>query len=250
MTPAWVCLGYAYSIATPQVWNTHFVLDTRQGLLLVDVPADPHVHFPRFGLDPARAEHIVLTHLHPDHVSGLPLLLQNLALRGRTRPLTVHGPAHALRGMQTWLRALGWEPWPWAFPVQWAARAVTATPTEVLTWAGVRVWAAAMRHHVPTWGLRLEGPAGRALAYSADTAPNPALDALADGAVWLFHEATGPYPGHSTAQQAGATAARTGVGQLLLVHVEPGREAELVRAAQATFSGPVRVPRVGERWPL
>ncbi len=250
MTPRWWCLGYAFSVATPQVWNTHFALTTAAGLLLVDVPADPHLHLPRWGLDPAQTEHVLLTHFHPDHVSGLPLLLQNLALRGRTRPLTVHGPAPALARAQAWLRALDWEPWPWAYPLRWQAAPVDATPQPVLDWGGVRVWAATMQHLVPTWGLRVEGPSGRAVAYSADTAPNPALDALARAASALFHEATGDFAGHSTPAQAGATAQRAGAQALYLVHVDPGRTAEAVRQARQTFAGPVAVPQPGQAWAL
>ncbi len=246
----WLLLGYAASVATPQVWPTHFALRTHAGLMLIDLPGDPHLHLPRFGLDPARAEHLVLTHFHPDHVSGLPLFLQNLALRGRRRPLHVHGPAATLQRAQAWLRALDWEPWPWAYAIQWHAPAVGRTPTLLLEWGSVRVFAATMQHVVPTWGLRVEGPSGRAVAYSADTEPNPALDALARDAAWLFHEATGPYPGHSTPAQAGQTARRAHAQRLYLVHLDPMTAAESVAQARAAFAGPVEVPQPGQSWTL
>ncbi|HEX3291205.1 MAG TPA: ribonuclease Z [Gaiella sp.] len=48
-------------------------------------------------------EDVFLTHLHADHVLGLPGMLKTFALRGREVPITVHGP----RGTRGLLRALG-----------------------------------------------------------------------------------------------------------------------------------------------
>jgi ribonuclease Z len=48
-------------------------------------------------------EDVFLTHLHADHVLGLPGMLKTFALRGREVPVTVHGP----RGTAGLLRALG-----------------------------------------------------------------------------------------------------------------------------------------------
>ena len=48
-------------------------------------------------------EHVFLTHLHADHVLGLPGMLKTYALRGRETPITVHGP----RGTRALLGALG-----------------------------------------------------------------------------------------------------------------------------------------------
>jgi ribonuclease Z len=48
-------------------------------------------------------ERVFLTHLHADHVLGLPGMLKTFALRGRELPITVFGP----RGTQSLLRSLG-----------------------------------------------------------------------------------------------------------------------------------------------
>ena len=47
-------------------------------------------------------EHVFLTHLHADHVLGLPGMLKTFALRGRDVPIAVHGP----RGTKALLDAL------------------------------------------------------------------------------------------------------------------------------------------------
>jgi len=48
-------------------------------------------------------EHVFLTHLHADHVLGLPGMLKTFALRGREVPMTVYGPG----GTAALMRALG-----------------------------------------------------------------------------------------------------------------------------------------------
>ena len=48
-------------------------------------------------------EHVFLTHLHADHVLGLPGMLKTFGLRGREVPITVYGP----RGTRALLGALG-----------------------------------------------------------------------------------------------------------------------------------------------
>jgi ribonuclease Z len=48
-------------------------------------------------------EHVFLTHLHADHVLGLPGMLKTFALRGREVPMTVYGPS----GTASLIRALG-----------------------------------------------------------------------------------------------------------------------------------------------
>jgi ribonuclease Z len=48
-------------------------------------------------------EHVFLTHLHADHVLGLPGMLKTFGLRGREAPITVYGP----RGTRALLGALG-----------------------------------------------------------------------------------------------------------------------------------------------
>ena len=64
---------------------------------------------------------------------------------------------------------------------------------------------------------------GKALVYSADTEPCPAVQALAKGAAVLIHEATtaNPFEGHTTPRQAGTVAATAGVARLVLVHFSP-----------------------------
>ncbi len=107
-----------------------------------------------------------------------------------------------------------------------------------------RISSSPVRHLVPTIGLRLERADGqRAIAYSSDTEPCPALVRLAGGADVLIHEASGGGVGHSTPSQAGCVARDAEVGRLLLIHY-PSQSLELasfVDQAKEYFRGEVEL---------
>lgn len=110
-----------------------------------------------------------------------------------------------------------------------------------------RVRTAAMRHPVPTLGMRFELN-GAALAYSADSGPTDELVRVADGADVFLAEATWIDPPswadpiHMTSSETGEIARRAGVGRLVVTHVWPTNPKETVveRAAEA-FGGPVEL---------
>jgi ribonuclease Z len=59
--------------------------------------------------------HIFVTHLHGDHVYGLPGLLETLDFDGRDEPLTIHVPPGQKGAMKTFVNALGARP---SYPLQ------------------------------------------------------------------------------------------------------------------------------------
>src|SRR4030067_2451562 len=89
--PKLVILGSSNAIPDESHENTHMALVGRERTVLVDCPGNPLVRVRRSGLDVSALTDLVLTHFHPDHVSGFSLLLMNLWLLGRKRPLVVHG---------------------------------------------------------------------------------------------------------------------------------------------------------------
>jgi ribonuclease BN (tRNA processing enzyme) len=107
---------------------------------------------------------------------------------------------------------------------------------------------AAMRHYVPTLGMRIEAD-GAAIGYSADTAPTEALVELAAGADVLVAEATlasrdGLETLHLSAAEAGEHAAGADAGRLVLSHLRAERDRAAERAAGA-FRGDIAVAEEG-----
>src|SRR5699024_10015940 len=102
----------------------------------------------------------------------------------------------------------------------------------------LEVRAAPGKHAVPVIGLRFTSKrGGGVVAYSADTERTEAMVRLAANADLLVHEASGPFPGHSSAADAAAVAKAAQVKRLVLVHLPalPDGGKEILAEAQAIF---------------
>ncbi len=196
---------------------------------------------------------VFLTHLHADHWLGLPGLLKTFDLRGRERPLTVHGPRGLRELLVLALRAAG--------RVAFELEVVELETGDVLARDGYRIAPVPVAHRVPAFGyvvfederpgvfdpesaerlglvpgpefgqvqrgetirgVRPEhvlGPprAGRKIALSGDTGPCETLRVAAHEADVLVHEAT-------FAEEERERAAETG-------HSTAGQAAALARDA-------------------
>ncbi len=69
-----IVLGSANAIPDESAENTHFLVQVGQRVVLVDCAGSPLVHIPKAGVNFDQIEDIILTHFHPDHVSGVPAL--------------------------------------------------------------------------------------------------------------------------------------------------------------------------------
>jgi ribonuclease Z len=235
-----VVLGTANAIPDPERENTHLALVGTNCAVLIDCVGTPTVHLARAGIPMASLTDLIVTHFHPDHVSGVPLLLMNMWLLGREEPLRVYGLHHCLERLEHMMALYHWDNWPDFFPVAFH-RLPEREQILVLESEDFRVYSSPVRHIVPTIGLRVESTNGsRAVVYSGDTEPCSAVIRLANGADVLIHEASGGGVGHSTAAQAGEVARQAEVGHLVLIHYPGGeRSAGLEAQAQAVFQGRV-----------
>ncbi len=77
-------------------FGRHFsatVVQRGRRLLLFDCGEGTQFQFVQHGLKMPRIEAIFISHVHGDHLYGLPGLLSTLGLLGHTKPLTLVGPA-------------------------------------------------------------------------------------------------------------------------------------------------------------
>lgn len=243
--PKLIILGVSNAIPTLQSETTHIALVGTERMVLIDSGGNPILRLEEAGLDFNRLTDLILTHFHPDHVSGVPLLLMDMWLMGRQTPLNVYGLHHTLDRIEGLMGFYDWSHWPNFFPVVFH-RIPSKEMTEVMQCAEFRICASPVRHVVPNIGLRIE-PAGggTVVAYSCDTEPCDEVVRLGAGADLLIHEAAGQAPGHSSARQAGEIAAKAGAGKLYLIHYPTGRflNGDPVAEARAAFSGEVVLAR-------
>jgi phosphoribosyl 1,2-cyclic phosphodiesterase len=188
--------------------------------------------------EPSDELHILLTHLHLDHLQGLGFF------RPLFRPdLDVHiwGPASPVQSLQDRIAIYLSPP---LFPVRLGDIPARLTfhdaPEESVSIGSATVRAAKVTHQGPTVGYRIEEE-GRALVYLPDHEPSLGVHLrdqpstwmsgydVARGADVLFHDAQygdDEYPhhvgwGHSCIEHALAFAAKADVGTVVLFHHDP-----------------------------
>jgi ribonuclease Z len=207
---------------------------------------------------------LFLTHLHSDHITDLnDIYTMRWVMSFQPNPLIVFGPAGTsalLESTEAMLEPdigyrLGHHD-----DLQWRP---SATVTEVdrgvvFDDGGVRVTAAPTDHAPvrPTVGFRIDEEE-RSVVIAGDTVPCAGLDELCAGADMLVHTVvrrdlieqfglprlTDVLDYHSSVPDAAQTAARAGIGSLVLTHLvpapAPGTEQEWLDQAQAHFQGEV-----------
>ena len=124
----------------------------------------------------------------------------------------------------------------------------TYDPAGVLAIGDLSVRFAPTSHYIPTFAMRFE-LGDRSITYSADTAPDDRVAALARGTsifvceATLSHEGEAQLPrGHSSARQAARMASDAGVERLLLTHYPATLDAAAMAAdAREIFTGSMSV---------
>ena len=238
-----IILGTATNIPDASHENTHMVLLSNERKVLIDGPANPYSRLLQVGVEPNELTDLVLTHFHPDHVGGIPLLLMAMGLSGRKAPLNIYANQHCMERMLRSLEDFGWDKWH-----DYEIKMETLPESErhlCVQSDAFDLFTSPVKHFIPAVGLRIEPKGdGRVLAYSGDTAPVQSLDRLAEGSEILIHEAAGASAGHSSARQAGETAEKANVKDLYLVHypVNGYDKKNLVEDVKKVFSGRVWIP--------
>lgn len=241
--PKLVILGSSYSIPDENHENTHMAVVGRDRTILIDCVSNPIVRLHQAGLNHENISDLIITHFHPDHVSGIPLLLMDMWLLGRRTSFNLYGLEFTLERIRKLMELYDWGNWPNFFPVSF-----NPLPEEEMTpvlesdeW---RIFSSPVSHLIPTIGLRIEfQQTKKVLAYSCDTDPCPQVVRLAKEADVLIHETSGNSPGHSSASQAGDIAQQAGVKSLYLIHYPPKMADSLFPLASKNFGGPVALAK-------
>ena len=223
------------------------------------------------GVGPSALTALLLTHLHSDHIADLGDLIISgwITNFGTPKPLVIIGPPGTKTVVDATLVAFGSD-----IGYRIAHHADLNAPPDVQVHeytegqvgvtrrakrrgmaAGVTIRVAPTDHRPvePTIAFRVEYD-GASVVLAGDSVPCASLDALASGAGALVHTvirkdivALSPQQRvrdildyHSSVEEAAATAARAGVGTLVLTHyvpaIAPGQEDEWRALAATEFS--------------
>lgn len=122
-------------------------------LILFDCGEGTQVSMRRAGWGFKGLSAICLSHLHADHVAGLPGLLLSVANAGRTEPLDVYGPVHS-RIVVAGLRVI-------APRLPYEVRVHEIGKANGLAWNGATLATLLVDHSVPCLAYRLDLPRAR-----------------------------------------------------------------------------------------
>ncbi len=236
-----IILGSAAAVADAEHDNTHFILEGDTHSILVDCGSNPLGKIHKLGINDNQMQHMILTHFHPDHVSGVPNMLMHMWLLGRTAPLCIYGLDHCIDRVEIMLDSFSWHDWPNFFPVTFQ-RIAEANDTPVMDNDDFVITSTPTRHFIPTMGLRVFNKrTGKLLSYTCDSEPIPELVDIGRGADIFIHEASGRGPGHCSARDAGETATAAGAKSLYLIHYQVWNTdpTPLISEAQRAYDGPV-----------
>jgi ribonuclease BN (tRNA processing enzyme) len=221
-----------------------YLLQTAKARVLLDIGSGALAKL-QLALDYTLLDAIVISHMHPDHFFDLVPLRYGLK----------YGEPHPPRRMPLWLppggaKVLlamsdlieGSDATDFFASVYEVAEYDSLQP---LTVRDLSLSFRQTRHYIDAFAIRAECE-GRAITYSADTAPCDAVvEHARNSGVFLCEAALGldteeGKRGHTSAEEAGEMAARAGAGRLVLTHYPAAFQPEaLVAAAKRAFDGPI-----------
>jgi len=245
-------LGTGASVATVERDNTALLISAGDRLILVDGSGSLMRKIKLLNLSPERIAAVLVTHIHPDHVFGLPALIHGLM--NHDLRIRFYGSGEALDFCRNMLELFGLMREKIRCRVEFAPME-DGRSRDILS--GLRVRALAVPHTTSSLAYWFEfGDKERALVYSGDTPPHSPLFELAAGIDTLIHdcshssrtavESPQTPPLHTDALTLGRMAEAAGVRRLVPVHFsgDPGfSEREIEAEIRRHFSGELIIPR-------
>jgi ribonuclease Z len=208
---------------------------------------------------------LFLTHLHSDHVVGIPDLWLTGWARGRKVPFQVWGPAGTKEMMSHLTEAFQFDIQIRQQDDRLPVRGVDVLAKDieqgvVYDNAGIKVTAFAVDHGQvkPALGYRIDF-AGHSVVLSGDTRYSENLLHFSQGTDVLIHEVIDPEAfraknpsvseerfraivgHHTTAEQAGTIFSRVKPKLAVYSHIVPGDTTSLLPLTRKTYSGPLEV---------
>ncbi|NOY77129.1 MAG: ribonuclease Z [Calditrichaeota bacterium] len=222
----WHVLGSASGLTVPNRFHSAYLLENKGKFLLIDAGDGVSYTLARQKKSPLAIESVLISHTHPDHVGGLPLLLQFMMMSGRKAPLDIFLPAFYKDFFVEQLYRFYIFPETWPFPIHihtleqsllfWDSLQVTSFPTRHLS----GVAETARRHGVgiESYGFRFQ-VGSRILVFTSDIQSVQAVSPHIQTADWLFIEGA-----HTSPDEICQFAVEKNIPHVRITHVPPELE--------------------------
>ena len=215
-------LGCGDAFGSGGRFQTCYLIDSAESATLLDCGATALVAMRRFGVEPARIDRILISHLHGDHFGGLPfLLLDAQFVSRRDQPLLIAGPPGIERRLRESQEVL--FPGSSTLKLRFSLEIVELEAGRNARFGDVAAKPFSVVHPsgAPSFALRLSWP-DRTVAFSGDTEWTDALIDVARGADLFISECYGydaKAPYHLNFKTLSARREELRVKRLLLTHL-------------------------------
>src|SRR5690554_791283 len=153
-------LGTGAAIPTLVRGTTSQFINCKQRSILIDCGEGTQLQMRKFKIKFQNTQVILISHLHGDHVFGLPGLISTMQLLGRKKPLTIIGPK-GIKGFLT--NQFKWVGMYNGFPIEFKELAPN-TSDLVFEDKCLKIQTFPLKHRVHTQGYRIdEKPGNRRL---------------------------------------------------------------------------------------
>jgi ribonuclease BN (tRNA processing enzyme) len=210
--------------------------------------------------DQARVRHVLLSHLHIDHIASLPIFVEN-AYEGKGECVTVHAYADVLDGLRQ--HVFNERIWPDFMKLSRNQapflKLEPLEPGRTIELDGLRITPVPVNHVVPTLGYVIADDTAT-VVFPSDTGPTDAIWEHANAAANLkavFLEATFPNDMAGLAQLSKHLTAATFAAEarklhrtvpLIAVHIKARFYDQVVRELQALGLPNLEIGRQGKRY--
>jgi ribonuclease Z len=105
MVPFYVTiLGSSSAIPTPIRFTTSQVVNHNNRLFMIDCGEAAQIQMRRFDIKSGRINHIFISHLHGDHIFGLPGLISSMKMGGKKGELHIHAHSEMQKVLSTLMK--------------------------------------------------------------------------------------------------------------------------------------------------
>lgn len=251
-------LGTGGAMSTSERDNASFLFNNGRKIILIDCPGSALQKVQKFGLNPRDLEAIVVTHVHPDHIYGLPAVFHSLMLEEGL--IRVYGSEESIQFCIRFLDLFGLrQP---KFKTRAEFRAVASGQDFSISEA-TDVTAIQVTHHPSSLAYHFHLSGGIEFLYSGDTPAASSPIKRAGSLDYLCHDCSSPsrffeqypvlYSMHTNSLELGRLAEEAGVKTLIPCHFFGEVEfslKEIEEEVRRNYRGRLLIPRDLERYTL
>ncbi|OQX54709.1 MAG: hypothetical protein B5M54_04815 [Candidatus Aminicenantes bacterium 4484_214] len=180
-------LGTGGAVASQERDNISFLIEESAVLSLIDCPGAVVQKIKKVSYRPQDLKFIFITHIHPDHIYGLPSLIHSLMLEEMN--LLLFGSAETIGFCAQLLDLFGLRESKIKCRVELRE---LAPENEISLTSQLKVTGLAIKHHSSSLGFLWENASGKKIVYSGDTPADRSFFSKIEGVDCLIHDCSAP----------------------------------------------------------